>query len=160
MKKALILLMSLFAIVGLVACGGETEDKEPKGNASQEKLESEYPYPSQEEKGYSKLIIDTPSGDSSDGNVPVLILEEDTLITQIGYTIENFDGDKEVFFYINKVFVEATQGGEMAQSSLDLSEWLLEPGTYEVVAAQFEDNDPNKEVVKLSKASYEIKTGS
>ncbi|MFD2681203.1 hypothetical protein [Bacillus seohaeanensis] len=170
MKKLIgVGLLLLLLLVGCSSDTDETTDKE--SNISDEpaqeekdvaeKPKSEYPFPSDTtEIGEGKLSIQTPSGDSADGTVPVLFVSDDVIMDSVGYTIENFDGDKEVFLYVNEIFVDANQGGYMSQSSLELEDWLLDPGEYEVVAAQFEGNDPNNKVVSLSKAKYKVEQGS
>ncbi|MCL7746871.1 hypothetical protein [Halalkalibacter alkaliphilus] len=175
MKRRKHFLWLVFLVAFLTACGGQepVEEVEPEEVIEEEPigqeplvegtddLTGEYPYPEDDsETGEGVLIIQTASGDSSQGNVPFLFVPDDTMVTQIGYIIENFDGDKEVFFYINEMFVEAAQGGEMVQSLLDLYDWMLEPAEYEVTAVQYEGNDPNEDVVHLSKAQYRIEEGS
>lgn len=71
--------------------------------------------------------------------------------------LENFQGDKETFVYVNKKFVQAEQVSELTQTSLDLEGELLKPGTYTVAVVQFENNDPNR---AYTEAQYEVKEGS
>lgn len=123
--------------------------------------ESEYPFPTDVTPiGNASILVNTPAGDSSDENVPALFVSEDDLLVQIGIDYENFDGSKETFVYINEVFQLTEQVGELSQSSLDLSEWLLAPGEYTVTAVQFEENDPSKSPINLTQAQYKIEKSS
>ncbi|MBB5173147.1 hypothetical protein [Texcoconibacillus texcoconensis] len=169
MKKLFALLIIVLCLAFVtVACGGNDPVDEENGDDQMEEttteeetdeLTSEYPFPDDaDETGEGEVTVDETSGDPED--IPVKFVSSDTMLTQIGYTIENFDADKEVFIYVNEIFVEARQGAELAQSSLNLEGWLLEPGEYEVVAAQFEDNDPDNDVLHLSKSRYKIEEGS
>lgn len=154
MKKLLSVFLLAF-VLALSACGSDEPEKEtPKAEETPKKdevkKESNYPYPeNDEEAGEGGLYLES----------EVLFVDSDTLLTQFGYEIEDFDNDKEAFFYLNEHFVEAIQGGDV-MSSIDLSDWMLQPGEYELVAVQFEDNDPENNVINLSKAKYKVEEGS
>ena len=123
--------------------------------------QSKYPFPEGAEiKGNGQLIISTPSGTSEDGSIPILFVNENVLLIQIGADLMDWEGDKEVFFYIDEFFVEAQQGGEMLSVSLDLEGDHLKPGLHTVSAVQFVNNDPSKGVVSYQQATFEIKAGS
>lgn len=61
MKKALILLMSLIMVVGLVACGGETEDKEVGSVESDGKSSKTGDEGKNKEVGYDEVLLDSDS---------------------------------------------------------------------------------------------------
>lgn len=170
MKK--ILLLSL--IVLLAACGNEntaSEDKTVKEVDEVEEVEtvtaeptkqvSEHPFPSNAEPiGTARITINTPSGDSLDGNVPVLFISDDVSATQIGIDYDEFDGSVETFVYINEIHNVTEQVGERSQGVLTLSGANLEPGEYTVTAVQFEGNDPNNAPFNLTQATFKIEQGS
>ncbi|SFX83705.1 hypothetical protein SAMN04487866_1383 [Thermoactinomyces sp. DSM 45891] len=163
MKRILVLFLALsVALIG-VACGTKEATKvdTPRAEgkvAEKPKEESKYAFPNSTEKGKGKISVQTASGDSAKGQTPVLFSDKDDILIQVGYTLENFQGDKEVFLYVNKKFQETTQAGEMMQGSLPLEGELLKPNQYTVTAVQFADNDPKKgEVIEYHEAKFEVK---
>lgn len=165
MKKITLLIFILLLTAGLVACGNAKEAnslQEQAKSTEQAQLESKYPFPQNVKQiGTGKVSVQTSSGDSATGTAPVLFVEKDTVVTQIGYMLEGFDGTREVFVYINQIFSEAVQAGEMYQSSLDLEGIFLTPGEYTVSAIQFEGNDPNSgKVTHYSETKYTVKQSS
>lgn len=166
-------LMIFLAAATLVACNTEesTETKEDKsktetteeqtnnttqGNESEPV--SEYPFPESTPVGESKILVSTPAGDSSEGNVPVLFASPEDILVQIGLDLENFLGDKQTFIYIDKIFQNTEQVGELTQTSLDLQEYTLAVGEHTVTAVQFENDDPEAgAVINFVEAKYEVK---
>lgn len=118
--------------------------------------ESEYPFPSASPTGNATITVSTLDGDSSNGNIPVLFVYADDVLTQIDIEYENFDGNIETYVYINKIFAAKEQVGELSQSLLNLSGDNLKPGDYTVTAVQFKDNDPTKEPVTLTETKFKI----
>lgn len=174
MKKFLALFSSLGLALILAACGNEettnqssekesTNTEQPDSNEQSEpaKEESKYPFPEDTTPiGDSLITITTPSGDSSNGNIPVLYVEQDAMLVQIGIDYEKFDGSRETFIYINEMFLTAEQFGEMGATTLNLEQDQLKPGDYTVTAVQFENNDPKQKPTHLVQAKYEIKEQS
>jgi len=123
--------------------------------------ESKYPFPTAASLlGNGRLIIRTSSGTSEGGNIPILFVSKDTVLTQVGIDLLNWEGNKEVFLYIDKIFIEARQGGMRSQTSLSLVDDFLKPGIYKVSAIQFENNDPNSKIIGYQEAIFEVKSGS
>jgi hypothetical protein len=136
----------------------ENKDSQPTSETEVKQEESKYPFPTNATPvGDAKLTVSTPAGNSSDGNAPVLFVQPDDLIIQIGADFENFQGDKQTFIYIDKIFSNTDQVGELSQTSLDLSENLLKPGLHTVTAVQFENDDPSSPVINFIEAQYEVK---
>ncbi|WP_027725426.1 hypothetical protein [Tuberibacillus calidus] len=180
MKKTIMMLSVLFLSIGLLAaCGSSDSKKDNSNNANKttttekadknessksdtSQAESKYPFPENASPtGKGKIVISTPSGTSENGNVPVLIVEPDTAMTQIGIDLSNFDGSKQTYIYINKIFNTAEQVGEMTQTSLNLEGEFLKPGTYTVTAIQFDNDDPKSgKVINYTEAKYEVKKGA
>jgi hypothetical protein len=173
-KKLISLALFLLLSISIVGCGNSdsnTNTNTETNNQAQEQTEeakqenttkeiankSEYTFPeSATSTDDCKLVVATAAGTSEEGKA-ILFVQEDTMIDQIGVDLENFDGDKEVYFFINQIYKSKEQGGEMVQTALDLSEDLLKEGEYTLSAVQFENNDPNSNVLKYSEAKYEIK---
>ncbi|MFP9131282.1 hypothetical protein [Niallia sp. BSM11] len=168
MKKLLIM---IFLATVLTACGNDSQDKNNDNSSSEnstqndnqkvDEEESKYPFPEDSEQvGNATVTITTASGSSEDGNVPVLIVQQDTLMEQIGMDLANFQGDKQTFVYADKRFVQAEQVGELTQTSLDVEGNLLDTGTHTVTAVQFEGDDPNGKVINYTEAKFEVKEGA
>lgn len=170
MKKTVLLLM----IAAMLTACSSKESAEPKKDektkveqtvkqeettASEQTTESKYPFPTSAPVGNAKITLSTPAGDSSNGNVPVLFINPDDMIIQIGADYENFQGDKQTFIYVDKLFEETKQIGQLTQSSVDLEENKLKPGVHTVTAVQFENDDPAGKVINFVEAKYEVKEG-
>ena len=89
--------------------------------------------------GNGELYIVTPDGTSEDGNVPKLIVEKDTVLTQIGCETNGMEYAKCV------VYVDGMENGEMitddmCYNTISLTEDELSEGvhTVEVVATDGE----------------------
>jgi hypothetical protein len=172
MKKLLFIIVALsFILLGACSSEGDSTEKNNNTTSSQDnestegkdvtETESEYPFPENAEPvGDASIVVSTPAGDSSDGNAPVLFVNEDDLLIQIGLDAENFQGDKETFVYINEKFFITEQFGEMNSTSLDLQGDLLKPGEYTVTAVQYEENDPAKAPVNITEAKYKVEKSS
>lgn len=166
------LLLSLIAL--LAACGNEEASPKDETVKEVDKVEevepvtaepveevSEHPYPANDEPvGSAMITVKMVSGDSADGNVPVLFVSESDSAIQIGVDYDEFDGSKETFVYINEMFYTTEQVGERSSGALTLSEGNLEPGEYTVTAVQFEGNDPNNAPINLTQAKYKIEKSS
>ena len=168
MKKLLISLMLVLLVVSSVACNKDTETKTTSNpvESKTETVKSEYPFPSDKpEVGEKQIIVSTAAGTTEDGNVPEELISSDTSMDQIGLDIGsmdnedlNWDGTLEIFIYVNDIFVQREQTSGLYQTSINLSDWMLEPGEYTVTAAQFENDDPaSGAVANLSQVKYKIK---
>lgn len=160
--KKIIITMSLIFSLGLVGCGQKTEVKQTNTNEVKQEtkaeIKNEFKFPEGQSKvGKGTIYISTPSGTSENGSVPVLMVEKDTSITQIGLNASNFDGSKVSYIYVNKKFVQKEQLGEMTQSSLNLEGDLLKDGTYTVSVVQYENDDINGKVTQFIETKYEVK---
>lgn len=123
--------------------------------------ESKYPFPvAVTPLGDGKIVIDTPSGTSEGGSVPVLFVNRGTVSKQIGADFTNWVGDKEVFLYIDKVFLVTKQVGERSQSTLTLKNEALKTGIHTVSAIQFENNNPIAKAIGYQETTFEIKPES
>ncbi|MFJ8119528.1 putative lipoprotein [Bacillus sp. RC218] len=162
MKKFIVAGLALGLLAG---CGSTDSKSEAKDNTTQSSKSetsnqktSKYPFPKDATPvGEGKIAVSTPSGNSENGNVPVLFLGKDTIMTQIGIDYANFQGDKQTFVYVDKIFKETTQVGELTQSTFPLEEDTLKPGVHTVTAVQFENDDPKGKVLNFVESKYEVK---
>lgn len=154
----------LMFIITIGGCGQKTSTDSSQVNKVTEPptaKESKYPFPvAVAPLGNGGLVIRTASGTSEGGSVPVLFVAKDTVLKQIGADFTNWVGDKEVFLYIDKVFLVANQGGERSQWTLTLENEALKTGIHNVSAIQFENNNPNGKVIGYQEAAFEIKPES
>ncbi|HEF1901516.1 hypothetical protein CON42_30795 [Bacillus thuringiensis] len=162
MKKLIIAGLSIGLLAG---CGSTDSKSEVKDQTTQsEKSEtstkktSKHPFPKDAKPvGEGKITVDTPAGNSENGNVPVLFSDKNTIMDQIGLDYANFQGDKQTFVYVDKIFDRTTQVGELTQSTFTLAEDTLKPGVHTVTAVQFENDDPKGKVLNFVEAKYEVK---
>ncbi|PGW64320.1 hypothetical protein COE18_06705 [Bacillus cereus] len=162
MKKFIVAGLALGLLAG---CGSTDSKSEAKDNTTQSaksetssKKTSKYPFPKDATPvGEGKITVDTPAGNSENGNVPVLFADENTIMDQIGIDYADFQGDKQTFVYIDKIFIKTTQVGELTQSTFSLEEDTLKPGVHTVTAIQFEGDDPKGKVLNFVEAKYEVK---
>lgn len=162
-KKALILALSLAMLTG---CGGET-DKTPEAETKEEVKQEETVKESEEttsetesnliggeEKGDGNITLATPGGEGKDVS---LILDKDTVLTQIGINAENVDvdGNEPTYVYIDGKENKKLQLSKdvMHQGSLDLEGDLLKEGKHNVEVIQEKDG----EQVFYRLLTYEVK---
>lgn len=133
----------------------EDSTKEEKNNQTSK---SKYPFPDDTTaKGKGKITLSTPAGTSENGKVPVLFVSKDDMVIQIGLDAENFDGSKQSFIYVDKVFSTTEQFGELTQTVVNLENNMLKPGIHKVSVVQFENDDPESTVTSYTEAEYEAK---
>jgi PBP1b-binding outer membrane lipoprotein LpoB len=168
LKKIFIFVLAIGLLAGCSAQSEssknveKTSKSEPKttetaAKTENTKPESKYPFPSSAPTGNAKLTVSTPAGNSSSGTTPVLFVKPDDAIIQIGADFENFQGDKQTFIYVDKIFNSTEQAGQMTQTSVDIQGDSLKPGVHTVTAVQFENNDPAGKVINFVEAKYEVK---
>ena len=113
-KKIIVTLLSVILAFSMSACSGkadsnETSDKSTSDSSSEIKEEDsaapetelDFPEGDYSDTGEGVFSIQTSSGDSSDGSVPVLFVSADEILVQIGYLAENMDGSHLSFIYID-----------------------------------------------------------
>lgn len=108
------------------------------------------------ETGAGSILLSTEGGTSENGNVPVLFVAEDDILTQIGLDTQGLDGSHLSYIYIDGVLNTKEQLAD-AQMTLDLSNQMLEKGQHKVEVVQYDTDEPDGEVVTYKNASYEVK---
>jgi len=164
LKKLIVagLVVGLLTGCGSAETNNETKDKPTKNQKVEtiDKKTSKYPFPKETTPiGDGKVTVTTPAGNSDNGNVPVEFVDKKTSMTQIGVDLENFQGDKQTFIYVDKFFEEAQQVGLRTQTTVALKEDTLKPGIHTVTAVQFEGDEPTGKVLNFTEAKFEIKEG-
>jgi len=157
-----------FFLMAVFGCSNNEENnntnenqttEETKKDETQETTKSKYPFPNDATaKGNGKITLSTAAGTSENGNTPVLFVSEEDILIQIGMDAENFDGSKQSFVYVDKMFSNTEQFGELTQTSVNLQESMLKPGIHTVSVVQFDNDDPNSgSVTGYTEAKYEVK---
>lgn len=159
-KRILVIAAACMLVLGLAACnkadtdGPKPEDTDTK--AAEETVDTDILKGTYTETGHGEFEVSTPAGDSDDGNVPVLYASADDVLVQIGTETEDINGELLSFIYVDKHLVDKDQYRD-TQSTIDLKGSMLKPGVHDVALVQYEDNDPEKEVVTFKTAQYEVK---
>jgi len=129
-----------FFLMAVFSCSNNEENNNTTENQTteetkkdEETTKSKYPFPNDTTaKGNGKIILSTAAGTSENGNTPVLFVSEEDILIQIGMDAENFDGSKQSFVYVDKMFSNTEQFGELTQTSVNLQESMLKPGIHTV----------------------------
>ncbi|MBC1983044.1 hypothetical protein [Listeria booriae] len=163
MKKVVIIMMATVISVFIGACGKEESSKDTINETkSTENKETATKYIEkrnfeENDTGEGKMWIDTPSGTSENGNIPYFFYDKDLQVTQLGLNTTDFDASKQTYIYIDGYLIDKYQLGT-SQNSIDLKGDNLKVGTHEVIAVQYENNNPNsKRADTVKHAKYEIK---
>ena len=172
MKKFLSIFVVLVMILSLVACSStdepEIETNQTETPAATEvteatqtetepaKIERDFPEGDYAEMGEGTVYIATAGGTSEDGNIPVIYVANDTIMTQIGLNAWDFNGAALSFIYINGMLVEKEQLAN-TQTTLTLSDGQLAVGIHTVEVVQYDNDEPGTEMTTYKSMCYEIK---
>ncbi|OJE45020.1 hypothetical protein BAQ49_07640 [Bacillus proteolyticus] len=162
MKKFIVAGLALGLLAGCTSTDNKSESKNTatkneKSETSTKKT-SKYPFPKETTLiGEGKITVSTPAGNSKNGNAPVLFANNNDIMVHLGIEYANFQGDKQTFVYVDKIFKETLQVAELTQTSIILSEDTLKLGIHTVTAVQFEGDDPKGKVLNFVEAKYEVK---
>ena len=178
MKKFLSIFVVLVMILSLVACSStdepeketnptetptatevtnapeETEATQPETEPA--KIERDLPEGDYAEMGEGTVYVATAGGTSEDGNIPVIYVANDTIMTQIGLDAWDFNGGALSFIYIDGMLVGKEQLAD-TQTTLTLSEGQLAVGVHTVEVVQYTNDDPSAEMTTYRSMRYEIK---
>lgn len=154
MKKILTLLLALTLCFAFVSCGGGDDtgtDQDAQTPVERDLAEGDY-----SDMGEGTMYLSTAGGTSEDGNVPVLYVEADTMLQQIGLDSEGMDGSILSYIYVDGMEVAKEQLAD-TQTVIDLGEAQLTEGVHTVEVVQYADDDTAGEMVTYKSAQYEVK---
>lgn len=168
MKKILNLMTSLMIILLiLITLTGCSSNNSTTNNVSTdiinttEKIEKDIPEGNFSEMGEGTFYINTLSGTSENGNIPVIYVDENYLAgkqfameVDVGITTKDFDATKLSTIYVDGISQEKEQLGDTITSVL-VSANLSTVGIHKVEVLQFDDEN---NVITYKSAEYEIKT--
>lgn len=158
----------LFLVLGLiVGCnnsadnnnmGGYNTIMETNDIENEEMIMGKYPFPNETEAtGSGEITINTPAGTSEDGKTPVFFIDDDDRRVQIGIDAEGFDGSRQSFVYVDKIYLRPEQFVDRKDTSIGLQGPMLKPGIHTISFIQFEDDDPiNGKVTSYTEERYAV----
>lgn len=163
-RRTLALLLGLVMIFVLAACG-ESNDNPAEDSAQvsdsqyTQDTQRDLPEGDYQEMGDGSMFISTPSGTSENGNVPVIYVESDLTLTQIGMSSEGMNGGSLSYIYIDGMLADKQQMANY-QGSIDLTGDQLSEGIHKIEVVQYENDDTSGTMTVYKSASYEIKAAS
>lgn len=157
--KRTFLILSLASLL-LCSCAGSTETStapaQDTATNAVTQAAKDLPDGDYEDTGSGEIEIVTSNGSSADGIVPVLYVEGDTLVSQIGLNAWELDGLHLSFIYIDGYLNDKQQLAD-SQITLDLNADNLSEGIHSVAVVQYKDDTPESEMLLYKAAEYEIK---
>jgi hypothetical protein len=156
-----------FILVSIVGCNNSTDNNNMSGYSTimetnnldnEEMIMGKYPFPNKvTEKGSGEITIHTPAGTSEDGKTPVFFVDSDDRRIQIGIDAEDFDGSRQSFVFVDKMYVRPEQFVDRKDTSIGLQGAMLKPGIHTISFIQFEEDDPiHGKVTSYTEAKYAI----
>lgn len=168
MKKTMTFLMASMMVLALAACGGNSAPaasqsagtEQPTASTSTTATAAEtkdLPDGDYKDVGNGTMYISTPDGTSENNAVPVLFVEADDSLIQIGLNSAEMDGNKLSYIYVDGMLNTKEQLAD-SQITLDLQKDALATGTHKVEVVQYDNDQPDGKMVTYKAASYEVKT--
>ena len=170
-KKFIALLLATSMALTLSACG-ESSDSTAKSerkttekktesdvNDSQPKeasVKKDLPDGDYQDTGSGSIILNTAGGTTENGNIPVIFVSSDKLLTQIEIDSSGFDETKLSYIYIDGILTTKEQLSD-SQATFDLTDQALSVGTHLVEVLQYDGDSPENAYTTYKSASYEIK---
>lgn len=163
-----IISIGLVLILGsIVGCNNSADNNNMSGYSTimetndvdnEEMIMGKYPFPNEvNEKGNSEITIHTPAGTSENGKTPVFFIDDDDRRIQIGIDAEDFDGSRQSFVYVDKIYLRPEQFVDRKDTSIGLHGPMLKPGIHTISFIQYEDDDPyNGKVTSYTEARYAV----
>lgn len=157
MKKKILIATLMLCVLSFTGCGDSstsTSNNETTANITKEK---DFSGDSYTDTGDGTFLVVTSSGNSENGNVPIVYCDSDTSLLQIGYNTSGMNGNLLSHIYVDGYLLEKEQLAD-SQRELSLSGDSLSVGIHKVEVVQFENNDTNGAVITYKTAAYEIKS--
>lgn len=163
--KSFLVIFSLMILVSIVGCNADQNNMsgystimETRGMENEELNIGKYPFPNGvSAKGSGEITINTPAGTSANGRQPVFYIDGDDRRIQIGIDAKEFDGRRQSFVYIDKIYLRPEQFVDRKDTSIGLQGAMLNPGTHTISFIQFENDDPIQgKVTSYTEAKYSV----
>lgn len=158
-KKIVGLVLVGVLALGMIGCSNSKEENKANENTTKEEVSSKKDIPSglDKEIGNGTVVLSTTGGTTENGNTPVVFVGQDTLLEQIGLSVENFDGSKLSYVYIDGMINTKEQLGEMTQTTITLQDNSLKEGKHKVEVVQYDNDEQTGNPVTYKVATYEVK---
>lgn len=170
MKKVSILVAMMVLVLVVSGCGNDSSENQAimsehvaasaqnsTNTTNISKIERDLPEDDYIETGNGTMYISLPGGTSENDEVPVLFVGEDDLLIQIGLDAWEMDGSKLSYIYVDGMLHAKEQLAD-TQTSIDLLEDDLNVGIHKVEVVQYDNDQPDGEMVTYKVASYEVKS--
>ncbi|KZE06656.1 hypothetical protein B4117_1817 [Bacillus mycoides] len=123
-----------------------------------EKKNSECPFPKETKLvGTGEITIITSEGNLDNENLPVMYVNEDTLVMEFTMNLVGFEKGEAVYIYMDKIFEKTEQSLDLTQTTITLKKEMLKLGVHTVTAVQFKDNNPLGKILSFIEMNFEIK---
>lgn len=158
MTSLMVILLILITLTGCSSNNSTTNDINTNNTITE--LKKDIPEGDFSEIGEGTFYLNTLSGTSENGNIPVIYVDENYLAGKqfamevgVGITTRDFDATKLSTIYVDGVSQEKEQLGD-TDTSIYVSDNLSTVGIHKVEVLQFDDEN---NVITYKSAEYEIK---
>ncbi|WP_123054438.1 hypothetical protein [Clostridium sp. JN-1] len=162
-KKFLPIVMTLSIAMNLIGCTtakqGANQVKNKTENATEQTKNDIMKIPNdlQADMGQGTFFISTPSGTSQNGAVPIIYVEKNASVQQIGLTTSNFNGKNLSYVFVDSLLNSKHQLAD-GKVTMDLKGDNLKVGKHRVDIVQFNNNKTSDKVITHKTAYYEVKS--
>lgn len=161
-KFSLFMIVSLI-VINLVGCGtaqkSATQVKEKAKNATEQTKNDVMQIPTnlKSDMGTGNFYISTPSGTSQNGAVPIIYVDKDTQIQQIGINTSGFNGKNLSYIFVDDSYNTKEQLSD-TKATMDIKGNALKVGKHKVDVVQFNNDKATGNVITHKMAYYEVKS--
>lgn len=163
MKKMSAIILTMFMMLSLSACGGQKQANDVKNkveNAPNQTKNDVIKLPKdlkEADMGTGTFYIKTSSGTSEKGEVPAIYTKKDTQVMHINVNTKNFNGEHMSYIFVDGIFNTKKQ---LSDSSLtiDLKGNNIKAGKHRVDIVQFNNNKTSDKVITHKLAYYQVKS--
>lgn len=162
MKKLLGIILALITLFSFTGCQNNSGNQSSNNTATKQEEKASTAEkvkipPNTKDTGKGTITINTPSGTSENSQIPVIYVDKDTSLTQIGLDSSEFDGSKLSYILIDGNANSKEQLGT-SQNTLTLKDNDLKVGTHKIEVVQFDNDKTNGNIVTYKTAGYEVKS--
>lgn len=106
--------------------------------------------------GDGEFHLISSSGTTENDNIPVIFIQNDTILKTIGYFSKNLDGSHLTYIYIDNALNTTLQTSE-GQGDISLSDSLLSEGLHEVTVVQYDNDSTDGNIIFNRLLKFEVK---
>lgn len=110
------------------------------------------------DKGDGQFNLQSPSGNTEDGVIPVVFYDKNVLPTAIGYSTSDINGGQLSYLYVDGVLLDKKQlGTSQGELHLQSISSAITSGIHTIQLVQYADDSEDGEVIAFKLQQYEIK---